>query len=73
MREIADTDVADLHEAVDTAEIDRLARVLCEGAEDHVDAPAWSRAPGVRGMSCRWRCGAACASSGDTADPADRW
>lgn len=42
MREIAETNVADLDlDAVDANEIDRLARSLCAGGQDPVDAPQW--------------------------------
>ena len=45
MPEIADTDVvhvADLElDPADTAEIDLLARTLCAGGQDQVDAPEW--------------------------------
>jgi L-asparagine oxygenase len=41
MRKIADTDIADLRlDPIDAAEVERLARALCDGADD-VDAPAW--------------------------------
>ncbi|MFD0363190.1 TauD/TfdA family dioxygenase [Nocardia sp. GCM10030253] len=45
MHEIADTavvDIADLELApADTAEVDHLARTLCAGQHDQVDAPEW--------------------------------
>jgi L-asparagine oxygenase len=45
MPEIADTDVvhvADLELGpADTAEVDRLARTLCSGVQEQVDAPEW--------------------------------
>ncbi|MFD6107736.1 hypothetical protein ACFWFQ_34305 [Nocardia salmonicida] len=55
MHEIADTvDIADLElTPTDTAEIDRLARALCTGAQDRVDDPAWVARPGIPGMRCR--------------------
>lgn len=42
MRENAETTVPDLRlDQVDTGEIDRLARRLCGGGQDHVDSPEW--------------------------------
>jgi L-asparagine oxygenase len=42
MRQIARNHVADLElDPVETAVVDRLARALCAGTEDEVDAPAW--------------------------------